>query len=247
MKYIVVLLLMTILSCNSQDKTNNCDLEIEIINTEFISRSNLNEDSAHNFSSFKNFAYDSLPVNKINFKIKNNGTKKYVFFIKKELDDLWRGNSELRIYKDKIKIEPTYLGWAIQHSMKHISMKKFMVEMKTDSLKYEMSNTYLKEKVSIDKLSFYREMSYIVIHPGETKYFTYYRTLPVYTQNFDSHYMYFLNPNEKYYCELSLYNDSEALKKYLTINQSKEINDNNYVLFNGVIKSNRIPIKFVDF
>jgi hypothetical protein len=59
--------------------------------------------------------------------------------------------------------------------------------------------------------------------------------------------MYFLNPNEKNYCELRLYNDIEALKKYLTINQSKEINDNNYVLFNGVIKSNRIPIKFVDF
>lgn len=247
MKYIVMLLFITILSCNSQDKTNKSDLKIEIINTEFISRSNLNEESAHNFSSFKNFAYDSLPVNKINFKIKNEGAKKYVFFIKKELDDLWRGNCELRIYNDKIKIEPTYLGWATQHTMKHISMKKFMVEMKTDSLKYEMSNTYLKEKVGVEKLAFYREMSYVVIHPNETKYFTYYRTLPVYTQNFDSHYIYILNPNENYYCELSLYNDSKVLKKYLTINQLKEIEDNHYVLFNGEIKSNKVPIKLVKF
>jgi hypothetical protein len=43
----------------------------------------INDKDIRNVIRFDNYIYDSIPVNKINFKLTNSGTKTYVLFIGK--------------------------------------------------------------------------------------------------------------------------------------------------------------------
>ena len=66
--------------------TKKEDLTLEVLNDKIISRSDINEKDIEDGIYFNNYLYDSVPVNKIDIKITNNGTKKYVFFMGKDLD-----------------------------------------------------------------------------------------------------------------------------------------------------------------
>ena len=249
MKNIIFLFLAsTLFFCKSPNKEE--DLKMEIINSEIYSRADINQNNISNMLDFDNFIYDSIPVNKINFKITNIGTKKYVIFIKKELDNVenfGQENIRLDVFKDNELLEPNYLQYAIQLTTKGFEYRKDKNEIVNDALKQELNEKYLKEKISVDNVKFQREMNYMVVHPGETKYLSCYRTLPFFLEQLTSYYMYKFNPQDKYFFKLSLKNDAKSLKKYITINQLKEIEDNGYTLFNGELKSNKVPIKFVKY
>ncbi|MEM0543940.1 hypothetical protein WFZ85_15135 [Flavobacterium sp. j3] len=239
-------LYLTLILCSCKGKNQNADLKIEIINNEIYSRSIVDSSTIDYLMDSDNFIYDSIPVNKINFKITNIGTKKYAFFIKKELDNVenfGQENIRFNVFKDNEILEPNYLQYAIQLTTKGFEFRKDKNEIENDTIKQELNEKYLKEKISIKKIKFQREMNYVVIHPGETKYFSYYRTLPFFLEQLTSYYIYKFNSEYKYFFTLSLKNDATSLKKYITINQLKEIEDNGYVLFNGEIKSNKVPIK----
>ena len=102
-----------------------------------------------------------------------------------------------------------------------------------------------KEKISFNIIDFHENMNFVVIHPGESKFFSYYKTLPVYIEDTSIRY-YKFNRNEKYYFQICLQINSEVSRKYFTANQFNEIKTNDYKIFNGTINSNKVPIKFVD-
>jgi glyoxylate utilization-related uncharacterized protein len=249
MKYIAFSFFISILFfCGSTQQKE--DLKIEIINTDISTRGNIESKNIRNVTRFDDYIYDSIPVNKINLKITNLGTKTYVFFIKKELDkveNLDTENIKLTAFKEEEIFEPIYLGYAAQLTRKGFEVRKFQNEIESDSLKQELNEKYLKEKIDNDKIRFQREMNYVVIHPGETKFFSYYKTLPIFLEHVDSYYMYKFNVNENYYFQLCLKNDAQSLKKNITVNQLKEIEENGYTIFEGTVKSNKVPIKFINF
>lgn len=247
MKYIVYTMFIVVLFLSFCNNLENEDLKMEILNTEIISRGNISDKTARNALRFDNYIYDSIPVNKINVKITNTGNKKYVLFIKKEIDDVENfrdENMQLTIFDEDKIIQPVNFGGAINSNGKSFESRKFKNEIESDSLKKELNEIYLKEKINKNKIRFQREMSYVVIHPGETKFFSYYKTLPIFIEHVESYYIYKFDVIKKYFCQLSFKNEAAKLKKNLTTNQLKEIEENEYTIFDGLIKSNKVPIRF---
>lgn len=247
MKYFFYLLLISSVIFCSNTKQGR-DLKIEILNSYIYARQDLKNHHVRNVIRFDNYIYDSIPVNKINVKVTNSGPKAYVLFINKELDrveNLRYENIKLTVYQNGEVVQPRYLGYSINLTTKGFDYRKYENEEESDSLKQELNEKYLKEKINRDKIRFQRETNYVVIHPGETKFFSFYRTLPVFLEHVSSYYQYDFKKDEQYYFQISLKNDAEKLRKYFSINQVKEIEENNYTIFDGTIKSNKIPVKFV--
>jgi hypothetical protein len=152
----------------------------------------------------------------------------------------------MNIFKDNEIFEPTYLAYSIQLTSKGYEFRKFENELIRDSLKQELNDKYLKEKISKEKSDYQKSMSFLIIHPGEIKFFSYYKTLPIFLDNMDSYYMYKFSKNENYHFQISIKNNADTSRKNLNINQAKEIEANGYSIFNGTINSNKIPIKFAN-
>jgi hypothetical protein len=251
-KIIFILLGCTIFySFNCKNKQEVNDLKIEILNTDIMSSYAIKDKNFRNVIDYENYIYDSVPVNKVNIKLTNTGTKKYVLFIGKDFDDaekLIKDNISFNILKENEIFKPSRLPVAIDYTNKHFYSRKLDNEIDRELLKQELNEKYLKEKISVDKIRFHENMNYIVIHPGESKFFSYYKTLPIfYDYNlYASFYFYKFKPNENYFVQVSLKNQSETSKKNFTTNQIKEIEANGYTIFNGTINSNKVPIKFVD-
>ncbi|CAA9203762.1 hypothetical protein FLA105534_04944 [Flavobacterium bizetiae] len=80
------------------------------------------------------------------------------------------------------------------------------------------------------------------LQPGETKYFTSVINLP-----YRNSQMWFSNIDKKKpnLGSLSLKNDSLFTNKRLSQDRKKEIKENGYVLFDGIIYSNKVPVKLI--
>lgn len=246
MKRFIYALLICVVCFSFSGK--NEDLVLEILNPEILSRGNILDKNIRDVTRFDNYIYDSIPVNKINFKLTNTGTKKYVLFINKDFDkaeSFSAENLKINIFKEKELFHPTALGFALNLTTKGFEYRKFINELEGDSLRQEFNRNYLKEGISSDNLEFQKNADYVVIHPGETRFFMYYKTMPIFLENTDSYYMYKFNSNENYYFQMSLKNNSKELQKRITSNQAKEIQENGYTLFDGIIRSNKVPINFV--
>lgn len=245
MKYILGTILLALFFCNSSDKVQNDDLKIEIVNNEINSKSNISKNDLLNVVKYDNYIYDSLPVNKISLKITNVGEKKYVFFLRNELNDF--ENTNIKVYnKDNVELVPDIMNFVVNPTRKEFFGRREILENEMDSLNVELNSKYLKEKITEDKIIYQREMSYVIIHPKETKYFTYYRTLPIYKDDRYSYKIYPFNKNDSYYFQMCLKCDSKEAKENLTANQLKEIKENGYTLFDGEILSNKVPIKIIN-
>jgi hypothetical protein len=228
--------------------TKKEDLTLEVLNTKVLSRSDINEKNIEDVIYFDNFLYDRVPVNKIDIKITNNGTKKYVFFIGKDLDqpEINRPeNIHFNIFKEN-EILKTNRVWGTTYSHKDLFNRMDFNQMERENLKKELNEVYLKEKISLEKIHFQDNMNFVVLHPGESKFFSYYKSLPIYQNFIGNHYYYKFNPNEVFYFQISLKHHNETSEEYFTTNQRKEIEANGYTIFNGVLNSNKVPIEFVD-
>ena len=155
--------------------TKKEDLTLEVLNDKIISRSDINEKDIEDGIYFNNYLYDSVPVNKIDIKITNNGTKKYVFFMGKDLDqpEINRPeNLHFNIFKEN-EILKTNRVWGTTYSHKDLFNRMDFNQMERENLKKELNEVYLKEKISLEKIDFQDNMSFVVIHPGESKFFSY--------------------------------------------------------------------------
>jgi hypothetical protein len=251
MKKIIFILLACTIFFSFCYKNQKEDLKIEIINTEIISREDMNDNDFRKLIDSENYIYDSVPLNKINIKLTNHGTKKYVLFIGKDFDDsekLVKDNISFNILMDDEIQKPSRLPVAIDYTNEHFFSRKLDNEIDRELLKQELNAKYLSEKISVDKIRFHENMNYIVIHPGESKFFSYYKTLPIfYDYNlYASFYFYKFKTKENYFVQVSLKNYIENSRKNFTTNQIKEIEANGYTVFNGTISSNKVPIKFIN-
>jgi hypothetical protein len=229
--------------------TKKEDLTLEVLNNKIISRSDVNKKNVFNAIHSNNYLYDSITVSKIDIRITNNGTKKYVFFIGKVFDDTENYRPEnicFNIFKENEDFKPNRLEGSSPHNLKDFYYRKDSNQSERILLKKELNEVYLKEKISLEKIDFQDNMSFVVIHPGESKFFSYYKTLPVYQDDYGSYYYYKFNPNEAFYFQISLKHHNETSEEYFTTNQRKEIEANGYTIFNGVLNSNKVPIEFVD-
>lgn len=246
-KYIIAILGLLFLSACSKSNESS-GLKIEILNKEFYSVKNFDSLTIRNVMTYDNYIYDSLFVNKINIKISNTGNEKYVFFLKKTQPDFENfekfksENTKIIVYQNQ-QILPPSLKFLVCSTMQHPEMKKYINDTNHDTLEYNYYKNFDKEKADIKKIAFEREMQHVVIHPGESKFFSYYLTLPIFEKNTNI-YMYKLKDSNNYFVQFSLKNDKEIISKYISYNQLKEIKENNYVIFNGTIKSNKVSIKF---
>jgi hypothetical protein len=225
--------------------TKKEDLTLEVLNTKVLSRSDINKENIDDIIHLDDYLRNRITVNKIDVKITNNGTKKYAFFISKVFDQPENDRPEnicFNVFKENEILKPIkassttydfYYRMGV-HQVQRILLKK------------ELNEVYLKENISLEKIDFQDNMSFVVIHPGESKFFSYYKTLPVYQDDYGSYYYYKFNPNEAFYFQISLKHTSEISKKYFTTNQRKEIKANGYTIFNGVLNSKKVPIEFVD-
>jgi len=80
----------------------------------------------------------------------------------------------------------------------------------------------------------------ILIKAGESLFFEVSFKLPL-----GEYYFVKLNPEEKYSGYLIFHSDTTRFKKYLTWAQLKNMEENNYKVYHGTIKSNSFPIIFV--
>lgn len=240
---------LLLFSCNSKKETND-DLKVEITTKEIISKVKPEDKMSMFYHTALLDIADSLPVNKIDFKITNSGKKIYILCLKKNFDNVEltskKENIQAVVYKNEQIFEPKGFGGAVEWTNKAYNMRKWINETDADSLKKEFSENYLKKKIDFDKIKFERRNNYIIIHPGESKFFTFYRTFPYFLdEDFESRYKYSFNSNERYYFQITIKNNKQLLAETLTENQQKEIKENRYTIFNGKIKSNKIPIKFI--
>jgi hypothetical protein len=110
-----------------------------------------------------------------------------------------------------------------------------------DYLKKHRLNTFYKLKITDIRFDFLSSEGFF-IQPGETKYFTSIVNLPYrdnqkWVTNIDS-----LKPN---FGSISLSNDSVYTKSRLSKNHKREIEENGYCLFDGIINSNKQPVKLI--
>jgi hypothetical protein len=183
MKNIILtsLICLTLFPCCTKKE----DLTLEVLNTKVLFRSDINEKDIEDGIYFNNYLYDSVPVNKIDIKITNNGTKKYVFFIGKDLDqpEINRPeNIHFNIFKEN-EILKTNRVWGTTYSHKDLFNRMDFNQMERENLKKELNEVYLKEKISLENIHFQDNMNFVVLHPGESKFFSYYKSLPIY-QNY---------------------------------------------------------------
>lgn len=81
----------------------------------------------------------------------------------------------------------------------------------------------------------------VVIHPGETKYFTSIVNLP-YQPDIFQIIKIRSKPN---FARLCLFNYQEYTETYLSKFQKREIIENRYTVFDGKLVSNKIPVRFI--
>jgi hypothetical protein len=245
--HLFTFLALMCISCNSRNTEN--DLKIEVTSSEIQSK--VESDTLLYFCSLAQLNIsDSLPVNRINFKITNSGKKAYILYVGKDFDfaetTSEKENIKAVVYKKDSVLQPNNVGGAVEWTMNAYNSRKFLNEYDADSLNKEFIKIYLKQKVNNDKIKFRKKYDFIVVHPRETKFFTFYRTFPYFSErNFLMIGGYDLKQTEKYYFQISLKNSAKNLLQNLDENQLKEIKENQYSVFNGTIKSNKIPIKFI--
>jgi hypothetical protein len=244
MKHIILLLFLVQLHFCQVQKDKK-DLDLQILNTELVSKTTGRE--IQNVIRYKNFLYDSVQVNKIDLKITNQGTKTYILFIEKKFDKVVHhapDNIKMDIYHEGKIFPPTYSGLSPSLTAKEFEMKRYMNSRENEAIELVLNRYYLKEKIDISEIRFQREMNCIIIHPKEVKYLSFYRTLPIFLEDVSSYYVYNFNKEKKYYVKMSLANNKPFLKKHLTANQVREIEDNGYNFLEGKLESNAIPVRF---
>ncbi|MFT3796609.1 hypothetical protein [Flavobacterium sp.] len=243
----ITAVLISILCLSCKPNTAENDISIEIITKELISKPTSKNTDQFYITAILDIA-DSLPVNKIDVKISNSSSKTYVLYLYKNFDKVEskRKNIKSVVYHNNDILAPYFFGGAVGWTMQAYVSRKWLNERTTDSLTNEVNEIYRKKKVDFGQLEFQRETTYVVIHPNESRYFTFYRTFPYFLEDdFEGRYKYDFKENENYFFQVTLENQKKELIKNLDENQLKEINENGYTIFDQKIQSNKIPIHLI--
>lgn len=254
MKKIIYLsfFLLIVISCTKNKK----DLKLELLTSKIVCVEDIEKKDFLETFYIPNKKYDSLSKNILNYKITNISDKKYYIM----LNENSIGTLERDFYNEALgKKKSTILNTIAFSMYKNDSIldgNSTKVEnmcgndyefIKTRELDTIVDRFLVKNRINkkyklkdIDQID--ESLQGFFLQPGETKYFTSiinlpYRNKQKWFSNIDNK-----KPNLG---SLSLQNDSIFTEKIISQNRKKEIKENGYVLFDGIIYSNKIPVKLI--
>ncbi len=258
MKKILLIAIVILCSCS-----NKPDLELKILNSEVLCLSNINVDSIYENLNYSNKIY-SQSRNIISYTIKNNSNKKYLIVANDEYIET-DGNYILKdnLYEDGYVFFDFGTGRFSFNIYKGDSLtpkgitRLFRGLHRTNN--YDDYEVYTSKYI-VDTMSFNRNLllkksnikTFIpfVIYPSEVKRFRTIVHLPLKHSNYFSSgvsYSIIDDTTKNYTAGISILNNSEKIKEYLTEDQKKEIEENGYTIFDGVLESNKVPVKLIPF
>lgn len=252
MKNITDLLKLLSLFCVLNSCAQNKDLKLEIVNNEIFCRENFNftlenlGSVNHSITPYIIHQYDSIPINKINVKLSNSGTKPYMLFLTNNFTGFdWKNTVCFEVYDNQNQVQKSNELSLSSESMEAFSMRNAKNKREQAALKKELFKVHYRDTLDIDKIEFNQKFNCVIIHPNETKFITLYQGLPFFRFEQPFYMMYFLKSNQNYFFQVVIKNDATSNKSFLSENQLKEIKENGYEIFDGELKSNKVPIKFV--
>ncbi len=226
-----------LVSCiNPEDK----ELEIELLNKKFYT-SHINEDFSKSLKKVDNI---------VRFRIKNNTDKNYLL-------NLYCFNDFRKGCSNQNSFPQEYCGLDMNNLIiREIKKKKPLkvVEFFGDEPIVIIKNESFTDSIINNKLNLMgytdekwnysnRHLSnnIIYIKAREIKYFETYLSLPISKENSQ-----YIRPliSEDYEAFLFFNSDSTDVKKYLNWYQVKNIIDNKYIFYHGLLESNSIPVSF---
>lgn len=188
----------------------------------------------------------------IDYKVMNNSNKKFFIIMNndyfdlcdKQLPNCYSVNINIRDEKGNIPkpqfhfshADETFLCYKYTDSMTRLRYKEKQLGVYNDSAWVEM-NRFISRNI-------------VTIGPNETLYFRNQLTLPkrkipqyphevlvgYLSSDFDT--------TKIYYAQLNFNNTASEVKKYLTDIQLRNIEENGYTVFDGIVYSNKIPVKY---
>jgi len=242
---------LILLSCNKDKK----DLKIELLTNEIICVDDLNKYDFIETRYQPNKEYDSLSKNILHYKITNNSDKKYfIMFNENSIGTLERNlyrealgrkdfsplNSlDFTLYRNNSALD----GSSTRAEMGNCVSPSLKIQQREALIDNFLKQNKLERNYTLKEIGFRDgSLQSFVLYPRQTKYFTSTINLPYrddqrWFSNIDK-----LKPNQ---ASISLKNDSIFTKSKITEDQKKEIKENGYVLFDGKIYSNKVPVKLV--
>jgi hypothetical protein len=199
---------------------------------------------------------DNLSRNILRYKITNISNKKYFIMLNENNlgtlePDLYRealgkkGYSipnavALSLYKNNsiLNGSSTRFENMCGNDIERRNIKELDTIVNKFLIKNRVVRTYKLEYINdIDE-----SMQGYFLQPGETKYFTSVTNLP-----YRNSHKWFSNIDKKKpnLASLSLKNDSVFTNKRISQDRKKEIKENSYTLFDGIIYSNKVPVKLI--
>ncbi|MFH7019107.1 hypothetical protein [Flavobacterium sp. FlaQc-47] len=235
---------------------NKQDLKLELLTNEIICVENVKQNDFYEVVYQPNATYDSLSKNILRYKITNISNKKYFIMLNENIletlePDLYKEAMGKKNYINPNCVALTlYKNNYVLHgsSTKMESMCGNIFESnkieELDTIVYKFLRKNRIEKIC--KVEFINILNDSVqgyfLQPGETKYFTSIVNLPY-------------RKNEKWFSNiekkkpnlgsLSLQNDSIFTNRKISQDEKKNIAENGYILFDGIIYSNKVPVKLI--
>jgi len=234
---------------------NKQDLKLELLTNEIVCVEDVYMDDFREVFYKPNAEYDSLSKNILHYKITNISDKKY--FIMLNEDNL--GTVERDLYREALgRKDYAYnsIGFSMYKKDSILDGSSTRAENMCGNgfelMKIEELDTIVSKFLRKNRIFRKYQLEYVndideslqgyFLQPGETKYFTSVINLP-----YRNSQMWFSNIDKKKpnLGSLSLKNDSVFTNKRLSQDRKKEIKENGYVLFDGIIYSNKVPVKLI--
>lgn len=234
---------------------NKQDLKLELLTNEIVCVEDVYMDDFREVFYKPNAKYDSLSKNILHYKITNISDKKY--FIMLNENNL--GTVERDLYREALgRIDYAYnsIGFSMYKKDSILDGSSTRAENMCGNgfelMKIEELDTIVSKFLRKNRIFRKYQLEYVndideslqgyFLQPGETKYFTSVTNLP-----YRNSQMWFSNIDKKKpnLGSLSLKNDSVFTNKRLSQDRKKEIKENGYVLFDGIIYSNKVPVKLI--
>lgn len=235
---------------------------MEIMNNEIIYVKNAPKNYDSHMNNHEH--YWKYATNTVMLKFTNVSDKPLVFLFDKAWikptysKDCVTGKSIFQ--ENKIKPVALFSFDLIGHSDNCI-VERYHSPWSNDSLMY--FSKYFAAKLTLDSLTVKEQLlktgmnnsevasetfysGFYTIYPNQSKFIEFQIALPLtdYRRNF--HYVYYnLNPNAKAFAQMTLLNNN--IDESIIPNEIlREIKENNFTLFNGAIKSNKVPVKMIN-
>lgn len=244
--------LITLFSCTHKEKE---DLKLELLTNQVVCVENINKHDYYEAFYQPNKIYDSLSKNILHYKITNISDKKY--FIMLNQDNL--GTVERDLYREalgKKKYNQNEIGFSLYKNDSVLDGNSTIAEemcgngfelMKIKELKGIVDKFLVENRINIRyKIEYLNLINDTLqgyyLQPGETKYFTSIINLPY---RKDQQWFSNIDVKKPNLGSLSLQNDTIITKRRMSEDDRKNIKENGYVLFDGIVYSNKIPVKLI--